>query len=374
MKGIAVISSQAGSLVNFRGELIKEFAARNIKVFAFAPDFAPATRSQVEALGAIPVDYHLSRTGMNPVRDLRSLVSLFSALKRLKPDGCFAYTIKPVIYGTLAAWAAGVGRRFALISGLGYVFTESESGSSFKRKILRRMVIVLYKSALAMAEKVFFQNTDDLSLFVNWRIVGNGKAVRVNGSGVNIERWRPVSPVIKPVTFLMAARLLREKGIVEYAEACRMIKAKHPNVRTIILGDLDTNPGALSREIVEGWKNEGILEWPGHVDVVPWYSQASVFVLPSYREGVPRSTQEAMAMGRAVITTDAPGCRETVIDGVNGFLVPVRSAAGLAEAMEKFIHQPQLITIMGGASRRLAEERFDVKLVNKEIILAMGIK
>lgn len=176
------------------------------------------------------------------------------------------------------------------------------------------------------------------------------------------------------MTFLLAARLLREKGIMEYAEAARIIKQKYPGTRFILLGSLDSNPGSLSMGEVKQWVSEGIIEWPGHVqDMSRWMAQASVYVLPSYREGVPRSTQEAMAMARPVITTDAPGCRETVIDGKNGFLVPVRDAKALADSMERFILQPELIERMGKASRLIAEERFDVHKVNQVILREMGL-
>ena len=182
-------------------------------------------------------------------------------------------------------------------------------------------------------------------------------------------------PTTKPVTFLLAACLLREKVSVEYAKAAKLIKQRHHDTRFVLLGSLDTNPGALSRDEIEAWVAEGVIEWPGHVqDMRPWLAQASVFVLPSYyREGVPRSTQEAMARARPVITTDAPGCRETVIDGKNGYLVPVRDADALAAVMERFILQPELIEKMGQASRKIAEEHFDVNKINQVILREMGI-
>ena len=176
--------------------------------------------------------------------------------------------------------------------------------------------------------------------------------------------------VINPIT----VRMQKTPEILQKLRRCMaavliVIKQQYPHARFILLGGLDDNPGALSRQDVQAWADEGILEWPGHVPVQPWLAQASVFVLPSYyREGVPASTQEAMAMGRAVITTDAPGCRETVVDHVNGFLVPVRNPHVLAEKMRRFIEQPDLIVSMGEASRRMAEERFDVHKVNQRLI------
>jgi len=352
-----------------------EMLANDLEVFAFAPDFDDETRNAVQSLGATPVDYSLSRTGMNPLRDAMDMMYLARLLRQLKPDIILAYIPKPVIYGTLAAWMAGVPQRFALITGLGYAFTPSTEMQSLKRRLLQYVVMNLYRLSLKHATKVFFQNQDDCTLFIGNGVISASQSIRINGTGVDLDRWHQVPYVTKPVTFLLAARLLREKGIVEFVEASRRIRVKQPDSRSILLGGLDSNPGALTRSEVEAWVREGVIEWPGHVsDVRQWIAQASVFVLPSYyREGVPRSIQEAMAMGRPVITTDAPGCRDTVIEGENGFLVPVRDIGALAEAMERFIRQPDLMEKMGRASRHLAEERFDVNKINRTILQEMGI-
>lgn len=372
---ISIISNQAFSLLNFRGPLIADMVIRGIDVFALAPDYDKATRAEVRALGAKPVDFSLSRTGMNPLRDAADMLRLTFLLRRLKPDMTLAYAIKPVIYGTFAAWLARIPRRFAMIEGLGYVFTLPEGTEPLKRKALRAAVSMLYATALRRANMVFFLNKDDIDEFSKKRIVPPTKAYLLGGIGVDLDYWRPAPHATKLVTFLLAARLLREKGIVEYAKAARIIKKEHPDTRFILIGSLDTNPGALSRAEIKAWATEGILEWPGHVsDVRLWMAEASVFVLPSYyREGVPRSTQEAMAMARPIITTDAPGCRETVIDCKNGFLVPVRDPGALAAAMERFVLKPDLIGEMGKASRKIAEERFDVRKINQVILKKMGM-
>lgn len=373
VRRLVIISNQAFSLVNFRGYLIREFVAAGVEVYALAPDYDDRFRSDVRSLGAVPMDYSLSRTGMNPLRDGLDLLRLMCLLRRIGPDASLGYFIKPVIYGTIAAWLAGVPRRFALIEGLGYVFTESGSKESRRRVILRRAVSLLYRAALKRTERTFFLNDDDISEFVGRRIINQSKAVKLGGIGVDLDEWPPLPPNLEPLTFLLAARLLREKGIAEYAEAARRVKKLHPDVHFVLLGSLDPNPGGFSRVEVERWVDEGLLQWPGHVDVKPWLAQTSVYVLPSYREGVPRSTQEAMAMGRPVLTTDAPGCRETVEHGRNGFLVPVRDSAALAEAMLRFIEQPELIKRMGAESRCLAEEKFDVHKINAVMLQAMGI-
>jgi len=368
-KTIAIISNVAPSLIGFRGPLIRDLVATGAKVYALAPDFDDNLREQVRNLGAEPIDYSLSRTGMNPFRDILDTFRLAVLLRRLRPDVTLGYTIKPVIYGTIAAWLARVPRRVAMITGLGYVFTPSGASSSWSRTLLRTTVLKLYTFALAKVDRVIFQNPDDLKEFTDAGVVSQDKAVNAGGTGVDLQELPLSPPVTKPVTFLLAARLLREKGICEYVEAARTIKARYPEVRFILLGGLDTNPGGISRDEIRAWVEEGVVEWPGHVPVKPWFAQASVYVLPSYyREGVPRSTQEAMAMGRPVITTDAPGCRETVEHGVNGFLVPPRDVEALVGAMERFIKEPALIETMGKESRRLAEERFDVRKVNARLM------
>lgn len=374
MKSIAIVSNQAASLVNFRGPLIQALSAAGLQVMALAPDYDEGLRSSVATLGATPIDYGLSRAGMNPLRDAIDCARLVFLLRRLRPDATLAYFIKPVIFGTLAAWLAGVPRRVALIEGLGFVFTDSTARVSLSRRLLRSAVSMLYRGALARAACVVFLNPDDISEFVHRRLVDRAKTRCLGGIGVDLSEWPPASPVLRPVTFLLAARLLCEKGVVEYAEAARLVKRRCPEARFLLLGAPDPNPGSLPTSMVESWVCEGLLEWPGHVPMRPWVAQASVYVLPSYREGVPRSTQEAMAMARPVITTDVPGCRETVVDGENGFLVPVRNVQALAEKMMMFIERPELIESMGKQSRRLAETRFDVHQVNKRLMRFMGIE
>jgi glycosyltransferase involved in cell wall biosynthesis len=371
---VCILSSQAFSLYNFRGPLIRELVGRGMQVYALAPDYDRTSRDAVIALGAEPVSYSLSRAGMNPVRDLSDAIRLALLLKRMAPDLVFSYFIKPVIYGTLAAALAGVPRRFALVPGLGYVFTMQDNVISTRRRLLRQVVARMYGAAFARCEVVFFQNKDDAEWFQSRNLISREKIKRVTGTGVDLAQWMPAPLTESPPVFLLIARLLREKGITDFVAAARLVRARHLKARFILIGGLDSNPSALSRSEVDAWVREGLIEWPGQVsDVRHWIAQASVYVLPSYREGVPRSTQEAMAMGRAVITTDAIGCRETVDDGVNGFLVPVKDPAALAAAMERFFQEPQLIRIMGRESRRLASERFDVNRINAVILTAMGM-
>jgi glycosyltransferase involved in cell wall biosynthesis len=373
IKTIAIISNQASSLINFRGPLIKALVDEGTRVYALAPDYSDELREPVKLLGAEPIDYNLARTGMNPVMDCFNMFRLAIVLRSLRPDVTFSYFIKPVIFGTLAAWLALVPYRVCLIAGLGYVFTDSGEGWSRKRLLLRAGVSWLYQLALGRAQRVVFQNKDDITEFVQAGLVAAAKVIHISGTGVDLSQWTASPPCTQPITFLLASRLLREKGIMQYADAARKIKAQYPEVRFVLLGGQDPNPGSLRKAEVQAWVDEGLLEWPGHVQVQPWLLQTSVYVLPSYREGLPRSTQEAMAMGRAVITTDAPGCRETVDDGVNGFLVPVREVNALVAAMLRFIENPDLIESMGQQSRRLAEERFDVRRINAKLLEVLGL-
>lgn len=205
-------------------------------------------------------------------------------------------------------------------------------------------------------------------------LVQPSQALNIGGIGVDLDIWKPAPPVQDPITFIFVGRLLKDKGVLDYVAAARKIKSRHPEVRFLLVGGVDENPKSVSCADVEGWVNEGLVEWPGHVPVVSWLQRSSVFVMPSfYREGVPRSTQEAMAMARPVITTDSVGCRETVVDGKNGYLVPPHDPAAIASAMERFIVEPGLISILGTESRRMAEERFDVRKVNASLIRSMGL-
>jgi glycosyltransferase involved in cell wall biosynthesis len=291
----------------------------------------------------------------------------------LEVDATFSYFAKPVIFGTLAAKLAGVRYRYSMIEGLGYAFAGGDR-SSVKRRIIRHILLRLYRLSQSGTRRVFFLNPDDQEEFVSHRLVRADQAVRLPGIGVDLERLVYSKPVGAPITFVLAARLILEKGITDFVEAARRIKDRHRDTRFILLGGLDDNPSGLSREQLEEWVASGVLEWPGMVDDVgAWLMASSVYVLPSfYREGVPRSIQEAMAVGRPVVTTNTPGCRETVRHGENGFLVPPRDVAALVEAMSAFVVQPDLLEAMGKASRRLAEDRFDVHRINCQLIGEMA--
>ncbi len=370
MAKIAIVSHYSPSLVNFRGDLIRAMVDLGHEVICLGPE--AGFEQPLQELGASYRQISLNRTGLNPFQDLGTLFSLKKAFEEIEPDMVFSYTVKPIVYGSIAAHLAGIQRIYAMITGLGYVFI----GETFKQKFLTQMVASLYKWALKYNQVVFFQNPDDLRLFVDKGIVTKTvKPVLVNGSGVNMEKFALASLKLSPVTFLLMARLIKDKGILEYVEAARLLKQKYPMVKFQLLGPLDTNPTAITQEQLDQWAEEGVIEYLGKTDDVrPFVANASVYVLPSYyREGTPRSVLEAMSMGRPIITTDAPGCRETVIDGRNGFLVPVKDVEALMSAMEKFILEPDLIAQMGKESRIIAEEKYDVRKVNQVILHEMGL-
>jgi glycosyltransferase involved in cell wall biosynthesis len=375
MPTLALITAHAGTLTGFRAPLIRALHARGVRVLALAPNFDEASRAAVSALGAEPIDALMARTGMNPLVDARNTWRLARLLCRLRPDVTLGYMVKPVIFGSIAAKLAGVQRRVAMVEGLGYAFTPSASGFSRKQRILQRVLRLLYRIGFACAHRVIFLNPDDQHELVQLGLVASPKTFVLGGIGVDLQQWPslPLPEQANAPVFLMVARLLREKGVAEYAAAARLLKAQYPQARFVLLGGLDENPGSITRAEVQAWHAAGSLEWQGHTAVQPWLKQAHVFVLPSYREGVPMSTQEAMASGRAIITTDAPGCRETVAHGKNGFLVPVRDVDALVAAMLRFIEEPELAQRMGAQSRRMAEEKYDVHKVNAVMLREMGI-
>ena len=375
-----IISSFLPSILNFRGKLLEAIQKKGFDVHIIAPDLAlfKVEHKKLEALGYHVHEVTMQRTGTNPIADIKTLGAMYKLIKKIKPDYVMSYTIKPVIYGTLATWLAKVPHRFALITGLGYAFQNVEHGS--KRSFFQKVVHGLYQQALSHSHKVFFQNPDDLKLFKDLKLLQpNLPTVIVNGSGVNVTNFNvlpfPVNPRNTPkLSFLLIARLLGDKGIREYAEAAKLIKQQHPEVEFHLVGWIDENPAAIQQSELDTWIADARLKYWGKLsDVRTAIAESSIYVLPSYREGTPRTVLEAMAMGRAIITTDAPGCRETVIQGDNGFLVEVKSVQSLVEAMQKFINQPELIEKMGNRSREIALHKYDVHQVNKHMMQEMGL-
>ncbi len=375
IRTILLIGGYAQSLINFRGPIIKALRDAGFEVHAAAPELKSSQLvvEQLRCLGVRSHDAHIERAGLSPLQDLGGLWSLFRLMRRIKPDLVLCYTIKPVIYGTLAAWLARVPHRFALITGLGYAFTGEASG---KRGLVQKLVRRLYHVALARAEVVFFQNPDDQALFYHFGLLSQHvPSAVVNGSGIDLSLFE-MAPLPKgPVTFLLIARLLGDKGVREYVAAATKVHKRYPDVMFRLVGFVDDNPDSIRADEVDQWQRDGVIDYLGRLeDVRPAIENCSVYVLPSYREGTPRTVLEAMAMGRPIITTNVPGCRETVVEGDNGFMVPVKAVDELAKAMERFILQPELISRMGARSREIAVEKYDVGKVNAQMLKCMGIR
>ena len=374
-----IIASYLPSIINFRGKFLEAIATKGNEIYILTPD-TEKFQDDCQTLTQLGYQIHdipMQRAGTNPVADAKTLKALYTTIKTIKPDYVLSYTIKPVIYGTLAAKMSKVPHIFAMITGLGYAFQTADNQPP---STTQKLIYALYKKAMPYCEKIIFQNPDDMALFRQLQLVpDNMPTVLVNGSGVNLAHFEVIDlpqdeqGKIKP-SFLLIARLLKDKGVQEYIEAAKLVKQQFPNTEFHLVGWIDENPNSITQSQLDEWVNQGIVKfWGKLADVRPAIAACSVYVLPSYREGTPRTVLEAMAMGRAVITTNAPGCKETVIDGENGFLVPVKAIEELAEAMEKFIIQPSLIESMGQASQKIAIEKFDVQKVNETMIEAMGL-
>ena len=373
-RSFVVVNGIGDNVVAFRGALVRELVARGHRVVVSTPRPierpADEVEREVRALGAECVFSPLDRTGVNPIRERAARRHYHELFDRLRPHGVFASNPKPVFHAIPAARAAGVPNRVAMVTGLGYAFISE----SLKARLLRIVARRLYARAMRDATAVLFQNDDDRGYFERTGLLPrDARASTVGGSGVDLAAFpeRP-APAAAPV-FLMVARLLGDKGVREFAEAARIVRAARPECRFRLVGWIDANPAAIRREELDEWIRAGTVEYAGRLDDVrDELAACSVFVLPSYREGTPKSTLEALATGRPVVTTDAPGCRETVEDGMNGLLVPPRDARALADACLALAADSGRREAMGRASRARAERRFDVRIVNAAIADALG--
>ena len=373
---ILLIGTTAECVYNFRKDLILTLVAKGYEVYAFTTDYIPSELEKISALGATPVPYVFSRGGLNPLNEFKNTIILYQKIKKINPYLVLSYFAKPAIFGTLAAKMAKVPRIFAMLEGLGYTFTDQPEGLSTKTKFIKQSQIALFKLSLPLADGVIFLNHDDPKdlLIHNKMQVKNVHVPVVTGADKEAFPYSARHPK-NNVNFLFIGRLLKEKGINEFIEASKIVKNRHPQAKFVVLGAVDnSNLGSLTGDDVKKLVETDLIIYPGRVDnIAQWIEESDVFVLPSYREGVPKSTQEAMAIGRAVITTDVPGCRETVIDGVNGFLVPKWNPQALAEKMSYFIENPEIITQMGEESYKIAEKKFDSRRVNENMINILGL-
>ncbi len=366
---IMVLSCHTHSLFWFRMDMMRYFLQAGYEVVAVGQEPEEQWIKPFEEVGIRYRQLYAERNGTNPLKDLKTLKSIRKLLDEEKPSKIFCYQAKTVIYGCIAAHSRELTEVYPLIAGLGSVFR----GEGLKNSILRMVLSLEYRVALRYAKAVIFQNPDDMGCFVQEKIVKRDKCRMIHGSGVDTAKFQPTDHPDTPA-FLMIARLIRDKGIGEYLDACRIIRQKHPHVRCLLVGPFDTNPSAISPEALRAYTEDGSVEYFGEQsDVRPYLQQASVFVLPSYHEGTPKTVLEAMAAGRAILTTDAPGCRETVADGVNGYLIPVKDTPALVDAMERLLHAPDLCKQMGIAGRELAETKYDVRKINSAIAEIMQL-
>lgn len=376
MLRIILIGTTASSFYGFRADLICTLLKKGHQVYAFTSEYTAEDLIKIEKLGATPITYTLNRGGLNPLADIVATYRLSKKIKEINPDLVFSYFSKPVIFGTLAAKLAQVPRVIGMLEGLGYTFTEQPEGLSKKTQLIKKIQVFLYKIALPQLDQLIFLNPDDPKDLLGKYAINVKNVEVLGGIGLNLHHYKYSENFNSNISFIFIARLLAEKGIHDYIKAAKIVKEKYPSVKFTILGAIDKEAlGSLKEEELENLVKTNIIEYPGHVsNVSEWIENSSVFVLPSYyREGVPRSTQEAMAIGRAVITTDVPGCRETVVDGVNGFLVPKWNPEALAEKMIYFIENPDQIQVMGAESYKIAVEKFDAEKVNQRLVNMLGL-
>ena len=357
MSKVAVISSNtAWSIRNFRLGL-----ARSLKKAGYRVVLVSSRDKHSKDLEG-EFEFHeifINNKGTNPIEDLRTIFEYFKIYKKLTPDVVFGFTIKPNVYGNITCCFFRIKTVVNTITGLGTLF--------IKPNLATRIAKVLYKLSLGKSTKVFFQNMDDFRLFIDEGMVREGKCDALPGSGVNVQKFKPVKGCRgKTFKFLLIARMLWDKGVGEYVEAARVIKRKYRNVEFLLLGSVGVNnPSAIPKEKIVEWEKEGIVKYLGSTDDVRMeMAKADCIVLPSYREGIPRVLLEAAAMEKPIITTNTAGCREVVIDGVNGFLCKVKDPIDLSIKMEKIINMPNgKRRCMGKVGRKLVSKKFDERIV-----------
>ena len=374
MKHILIIASYGPSIINFRISLIEDFLKKGHKVSVACPKkkFSIKLQKKLKKIGVEIFFCSISRTGLNFFKDLRSIFEIYKIINKSKVDNVISYTLKPVIYSGLVLNFFPQINYYPLITGLGATFTEV---NNFKKKLLRSLVVKLYKIALISAKKVIFQNKDDLLYFYKLKIIKDKNLAKiVNGSGVDLKQF-PLSKLPYKPTFLMISRLLIDKGVREYVQAAAIVKSQFPKTIFKLVGYIDENPSQITYEELQKWIKIGNIQFLGKVELSRnVLKSCKFFVLPSYREGTPRATLEALSTGRPIITTNVPGCRETVVNNKNGLLVPKKNTKALANAMIKLIRKKNLvIKKMAYESYLVAKNKYEIKKVNQSFIEIMSL-
>lgn len=359
---IAYIVNVDWFFISHRLPIALKALEQGYEVYVFAKD--TGKMEYLKSLGINIFPINLERGSINPFQSLKLLSELKEKITRIKPDIVHLVTIKPVLIGGLASILAKVPSIVYAISGLGFIFTNT----MLKAKILRLGIIPLYRLALSAKNKiVIIQNLDDLRILHQYVAIPKSQTVLIPGSGVNLEQFNIQPLPLKNKTVLMACRLLTDKGVYEFHKSVLLLKAKYPNVRFVLVGGVDPdNPASLTEQELNEWVKNGDLEWWGHKSNMPEVlSQATIVVLPSYREGMPKVLLEAQALGRPIVTTDVPGCREAIENGKTGFLAKVKDEQSLADSIEKLLSNDELCLEFGHNARLLAEQKFDINQVVK---------
>jgi len=363
---ILFVVNDAGFFKSHRLRLAQEASARG-----YEPVVACGRSSGEAALCEYGIrcrTFALSRSGLNPIRDLNTFIALLRIYRDEKPDIVHHVTIKPVIYGTLASRLAHVPAVVNAIPGMGFVFTQR----GFTASVVRNLVNLLYRIALVHGNMRFiFQNREDLQNFVEHTVIPEPQTYLIRGSGIDLNDFPYTPEPPGPVSFVLLARMLSDKGIREFVEAARRVRSSQPQWRFVLVGGVDPgNPSSLTEAELEAWNAEGVVEWLGHRSDVPAIlAGAHVVCLPSYREGLPKSLLEASAIGRPMIASNVPGCREVVRDGITGLLVEPRDAVALADAMLRLGLDPTLRARLGRAARERAEALYSIEDVVRDTFL-----
>jgi len=368
-KKMILLSGSGDTVVWFRLEFLEKFIDQSFNVYVLVPDIRPELKKELDKRGIDLIFIKLERKGFNVFNLLQSTVELIKIFRIIKPDIIFSYTHKAILSGSLAAKLSGFSNLYSLITGTGHLFDNK----TYKEKFFKFLGTMLLRLALKFNKIVFFQNPDDKKLFIDHKIIEPKQSRIVNGSGVNLKKFNVESLPSSPI-FMTMARLIKSKGLIEFAKSARELKKTHPNARFLLYGYPDDHPDSISEsDIANNWYKEYGVEYCGYTkDPYHAIRRCSVFVLLSYKEGTPRVILEAMAMGRPIITTDAPGCRETVLDKINGFLVPKYDHLEASKAMKELIDE-KLRFEMGAESRSLCESKFNVVDVNNNLFTEMNL-
>lgn len=369
-KSIIVVGSEVGGVLDGRRKLLLALKSQFDEIIVVAPGSKSWLNYPDKEIRLMLVP--MKRASINILFDFAFFVSLVFYFNKFKPQKVLLFNLKPILFGAFASRLVGIKNVYCVITGVGYVFAEKKRGD-LVGSIIEMLIRPFFRLALSSLKKVFFQNRDDLDFFISNRLlIPEQKTCLINGSGVDLVKFEYNNTYPEKMTFLCVSRLLSSKGIWEYVEATRELKAKYPFVEINLAGDIDENPYSLSPREIEQIKSLKWIRFLGPlVNVCPSLKNCSVFVLPSYREGTPRVVLEAMATGRAVITTDVPGCRDTTIDMYNGLLVIPKCSKALFLAMEKFVLNPDWVAKMGKNSREIAEKNYDMNKVNEKILFEL---